>query len=66
MRIEFRATDDELSRFRKAAAVAGVGLSDWMRSTLDVAAEQQNAEHGGTLELQKPTTVRKKKETPDR
>ena len=51
-RIEFRATDDELARFRTAAALAGVGLSDWLRSTLNAAANQQNSEHGDTLKLQ--------------
>jgi uncharacterized protein (DUF1778 family) len=45
VRIEIRATDEERDRIDKAASIAGKERSEWIRSTLQLAANQTIEEH---------------------
>ena len=65
-RIEFRASSDELTRFRAAAERSNVGLSDWIRDTLNAVTNQPDLDHLDTLKLQNPKPAGKMKKVQER
>lgn len=62
VRIEIRATEDERDQIDRAASLVGLERSDWIRSTLQSAANQTIQEHDETQKLKRPKKQGKKAE----